>query len=114
LIAIIIMAPKKVTRGALKRGEKGNPTGPHPDNKVESVSPADLSTEEVPFDAVGSQQPVATTAKITMADFDDDDDDDDVSSRFNPPQIRTRSETMATRRFAEAAGLMGSETSVPS
>ena len=49
---------------------------------VESVNPADLSTEEVPFDAVGSQQPVATTATITMADFDNDDDDsdDDVSS----------------------------------
>jgi hypothetical protein len=53
---------------------------------VESVNPADLSTEEVPFDAVGSQQPVATTATITMADFDNDDDDydDDVLPRFNP------------------------------
>jgi hypothetical protein len=110
------MAPKKVTKGALKRGERSNPTGPRPENVVESVNPADLSTEEVPFDAVGSQQPVATSATITMADFDKDDDDydDDVSSRFNPPQIRTRSETMATRRFVEAAGLMGSETSVPS
>jgi hypothetical protein len=25
------MAPKKVTKGALKRGERGNPTGPRPE-----------------------------------------------------------------------------------
>ena len=72
MIVIIIMAPKKVAKGALQCGERGNPTGPRPEIVVESVNPADLSTEEVPFDAVGSQQPVGTTATITMADFDDD------------------------------------------
>jgi hypothetical protein len=67
LIVIIIMAPKLAH-------------APRSEIVVESVNPADLSTEVVPFDAVVSQQPVATTATITMADFDDDDDDDDVSS----------------------------------
>jgi hypothetical protein len=111
LIVIIIMAPKKVTNGALKRGERSNHTGPSSKIVVESVNPADLSTEEVPFDAAGAQQPVATTATITMAHFDDDDDD--VSSQFNPPQIRTHLETMVGRRSAEVTGLMGSEASVP-
>jgi hypothetical protein len=111
LIVIIMMAPKKVTKGALKRGERGNPTGPRPEIVVESVNPGELSTEEVPFDAVGSQQPVGTTATITMADFDDDDD---VSPRFNPPQIRTHLETMVAMRSTEVTGLMGSEASVPS
>jgi hypothetical protein len=78
------------------------------------INPADLSTEEVPFDVVGSQQPVGTTATITMADFDDDDDDDDVSPQFNSPQVRTHLETMVTRRSVEVMGLMGSEASVPS
>jgi hypothetical protein len=91
LIVIIIMAPKKVTKGAPKRGGRGNPNGPCPKIVAESVNPADLSTEEVPFDAVGSQQPAATTATTTMVqDDDDDDDDDDVSSRLNPPQTRLR------------------------
>jgi hypothetical protein len=108
------MAPKKVAKGALKRGERGNLTSPRPEIVVESVNPADLSTEEVPFDAVGSQQPVVTTATITMADFDhDDDDDDDVSPRINPSQIRTHSETMVTTRSGEVTGLMGLEASVP-
>jgi hypothetical protein len=44
----------------------------------------------------------------------DDYYDDDVSSQFNTPQIRTRSEMMTARRFAEAAGLMASEASVAS
>jgi hypothetical protein len=44
----------------------------------------------------------------------DDYYDDDVSSQFNTPQIRTRSEMMTARRFAEAAGLMDSEASVRS
>jgi hypothetical protein len=104
----------KVTKGALKRGERGNPTGPRPEIVVESVNPADLSTEEVPFDAGGSQQPVGTTATITMADFDDDDDDDDVSPQFNPPQIWTHSETMVAMRSTEVTGIMGLEASVPS
>jgi hypothetical protein len=112
LIVIIIMAPKKVTKEAPKRGERGNPTGPCPEIVVESVNPADLSTEEVPFDAVGSQQPVVTTETITMADFDDDEDD--VSSQFNQPQIHTHSETMLARRSTEVTGLMDSESSVPS
>jgi hypothetical protein len=112
LIVIIIMAPKKVTKGALKHGERGNPTGPLPKIVVESVNPADLLTEEVPFDAVGSQQPVGTTTIITMADFDDDDDD--VLPQFNPPQIRTHSETMVARGSMEVTGLLGSEASVPS
>jgi hypothetical protein len=111
LIVIITMAPKKVTKGAPKRAEKGNPTGPCPEIVAESVNPADLSTEELPFDAVGSQQPVATTATMTMVQFDDDDDD--VSSRFNPPQTRTRWETMVGRRSVERTGLIGSEASVP-
>jgi hypothetical protein len=74
--------------------------------------PADLSTEEVPFDAVGSQQPVGTTATITMADFDDDDNDD-VLPRFTASQIHTHSETMVTTRSGEVTGLMGSKASVP-
>jgi hypothetical protein len=74
---------------------------------VEMVNPVDLSSEEVPFDAAGSQQLAATTA---MAQFDYDDDDD-VSFQFNTPQIPTRSETMTARRFAVVADLMGSARS---
>jgi hypothetical protein len=48
------MIPKKVTKRAAKCGERGNPNGPRPEIVAESVNPADLSTEEVPFDAVGS------------------------------------------------------------
>jgi hypothetical protein len=76
LIGIIIMAPKKVMKGSPKRGVMGNPTDPRPEIVDESFNPSDLSTEEVPFDGVGSHQPVATTATTTMDQFDDDDDDD--------------------------------------
>jgi hypothetical protein len=61
------MTPKKVTKGAPKHGGKVNPTGPYPEIVVEMVNPADLSTEEVPFDAVGSQQLAGTTTTKTMA-----------------------------------------------
>jgi hypothetical protein len=79
---------------------------------VETVNSPELSAEEVPFDAVDSLQPAVTTAATTMAQ-DDDDHEEDVPARFNPPQIRTRSETRAARSFAEAAGLMSSVSSVP-
>jgi hypothetical protein len=56
---------------------------------------------------------MTTAATTTALDGDDDDDHDDVPVRFNPPQSWTRSGTRAARRFAKAAGLMGSESSVP-
>jgi hypothetical protein len=105
LIIIIIMAPKKVTKGAPKHGEKVNPTDLRPKIVVETVNSPELSVEEAPFDVIDSPQPAVATAATAMAQ--DDDDDEDVPVRFNPPQIRTRSETRAARRFAEAAGLMG-------
>jgi hypothetical protein len=74
LIVYIIMAPKKVTKGVPKRGEKVNPTDPHPKIVVEMVNSPELPVEEVPFDAIDSPQQAATTA----AQHDDDDDDDDV------------------------------------
>jgi hypothetical protein len=101
----------EVTKGAPKSGEKVNPTDPRPKIVVETVNSPELSVEEVPFDAVDAPKPAVTAAATTMAQ--DDYDDEDVPVRFNPPQIRTRSETRAARRFAEAAGLMGSEASVP-
>jgi hypothetical protein len=111
LIVIIIVAPTKVTKVAPKHAEKENPTGPRPKIVAKLDNPADLWTEEVPFDAVGSQQPVATTATTTTVQFDDDDDD--VSSWFNPPQTRTRWEKMVGRRSVEMTGLVGSKASVP-
>jgi hypothetical protein len=105
------MAPKKVIKGAPKRGEKVNPPDTRPHIVVETVNSPELSVEEVPFDAVDSPKPAVTAAATKMAQ--DDDDDDDVPVRFNPPQIRTRSETRATRHFDDAEGLMGSESSVP-
>jgi hypothetical protein len=87
LIVIIIMAPKKVTKGAPKRGEKVNPTDLRPKIVVETVNSPALSVEEVPFDAVDSPQLAVTTAATTMAQ--DDDDDEYVPVQFNPPQIRT-------------------------
>jgi hypothetical protein len=67
LIVIIIMAPKKVTKGAPKHGEKVNPTDLRPKNVVEMVNSPELLVEEVPFDAVDSPQPTVTTAATTMA-----------------------------------------------
>jgi hypothetical protein len=73
-----------------------------------------LPVEEVPFDVIDSPQPAVTTAATTAAHDDEDDDDDDVAAQFIPPQIHTRSETRSARRFAGAASLMGTESSVPS
>jgi hypothetical protein len=66
------MAPKKVTKGAPKHGEKVNPTDLRPKIVVEM---ANLSVEEVPYDAVDYPQPAVTTAATTMAQDDDDDED---------------------------------------
>jgi hypothetical protein len=70
-----------------------------------------VSVEEVPFDAVEATQTAATTATTTTAHVEDADEE--VPVLFNPPQIRTRAETPAARRFDEAAGLMGSESAAP-
>jgi hypothetical protein len=106
------MAPKKVTKGVPKRGEKVNTTDPRPRIYVETVNSPELPVEEVPFDAIDSPQPAVTTEATTAAQ--DDEDDDDVPAQFIPPQIRTRSVTRVARRFAGAASLMGTESSVPS
>jgi hypothetical protein len=105
------MAPKKVMKGAPKRGEKVNPTDTRPTIVVETVNSLDVSVEEVPFDAVEAPQAAASTATIATAPVEGEDDE--VPVRFNSPQIRTRAETTAARRFAEEAGLMGSETATP-
>jgi hypothetical protein len=110
------MAPKKLTKGSPKRGEKVNPTDPRPKIVVETVNSPELPVEEVPFDAIDSPQPAVTTAATTEAqnDVDDDDVDDDVPTQFIPPQIRTRLETRAASSFAGAASLMVKESSAPS
>jgi hypothetical protein len=106
------MAPKKVTKGAPKRGEKVNTTDPRPKIVVETVNSPELSVEEVPFDAVYFPPPAVTTEATTMAE-DDDDEEEDVPVRFNPPQIRARSETGAARHFVQVAGFIGLESRVP-
>jgi hypothetical protein len=104
-----------VTKGVPKRGEKVNPTDPRAKIVVETVNSPELPVEEVPFDAIDSPQLAVTTTATTAAQDDehDDDDDDDVPAQFIPLQIRSRSETWAARRFAGAASLMGTESSVP-
>jgi hypothetical protein len=87
---------------------------PRPKIVVETVNSPELQVEEVPFDVIDSPQPAVTAAVTTAAQDDGNDDDDDVPSQFIPPQIRTRSKTRAARRFAGAASLMGTESSVPS
>jgi hypothetical protein len=105
-LIVVVMAPKKVAKGAPKRGEKVNPTDTRPKIVVETVNSPDVSVEDVPFDAVEAPQAAATTAHV-------EGEDEEVPVRFNPTQIRTRAETTAARRFAKEAGLMGSESAVP-
>jgi hypothetical protein len=59
LIVVIIMAPKKVTKGAPKRGDKSNPTVTRPKIGLETVNSPEVSVEVVPFNAIDSPQPVA-------------------------------------------------------
>jgi hypothetical protein len=61
------MAPKKVVKGAPKRGEKVNPTDIRPKIVVGTVNAPDVSVEEVPFDAVEAPQAAATTATTTTS-----------------------------------------------
>jgi hypothetical protein len=110
-LIVVIMAPKKVTKGAPKRGEKVNTTDIRPKIVVETVNSSDVSVEEVPFDAVEAQQAAASTATTATAHVLREGDE--VPVRFNPLKIRKRAETTAARPFAEDAGLMGSETSTP-
>jgi hypothetical protein len=110
-LIVVIMAPKKVAKGAPKRGEKINPTDTRPKIVVETVNSPDVSVEDVPFDTVEAPQAAATTATTTTARVEGADEE--VPVRFNPMQIHTRAETTAARRFAEEAGLRGSESAVP-
>jgi hypothetical protein len=48
-LIVIIMAPKKGTKGAPKRGEKVDPTNPRPKIFVETVNSPDVSVGEVPL-----------------------------------------------------------------
>jgi hypothetical protein len=70
-----------------------------------------VSVEDVPFDAVEAPQAAATTATTTTAHVEGADEE--VPVHFNLMQIRTRAATTAASRFAEEAGLMGSESAVP-
>jgi hypothetical protein len=101
----------KVTIGAPERGEKSNPADTRTKIIVETVNSPKVSVEEVPFDAIYSPQPAATTTATATAQLDGDDDD--ATAQFIPPQIRTRSEPTSARHFAEVDGLMGSEASAP-
>jgi hypothetical protein len=66
---------------------------------------------EVPFYAVDA--PRAAASKATTATAHVEGENDEFPVRFNPSQIRTRAEMTAARRFAEEAGLIGSEISTP-
>jgi hypothetical protein len=110
-LIVVIMPSKKAMKGAPKHGEKVNPTDNRPKIVVETITSPDVSVEEVTFDAVESPQAVATTA--TTATTYAEGAHEEVSVRFDPPQILTRAETTAARRFAAETGLMGSETAVP-
>jgi hypothetical protein len=87
-LLVVIIAPKKVVKGAPKRSEKVNPTDTRPKIVVETVNSPDVSVEEVPFDAIEAPQAAATTATTTTAHVEGADEE--LPVRFNPPQIRKR------------------------
>jgi hypothetical protein len=62
--------------------------------------------EEVPFDAAETPQVAATTATTPTTTYVEGADDK-LPVHMDPPQIRTRAETAAERRFAEEAGTKG-------
>jgi hypothetical protein len=99
-LIVVTTPPKKVAKRTSKCGEKVNPTDTCPKIVVEAVNSLEVSVEEVSFDAFEAPAAATTTATTTAH----------VESADDPLQIRMRAETTAARRFAELAGLIGSET----